>query len=242
MKIRVLALLLVGCLLLGGCAQTGAGSARMADDLAVLALNQAADVFALAEDEAFLQAYTSSPSIRELMKEIAATDPAALELGYTLRLEGSAKDALRALLQGQGDDTAMLDELSPLTVKKLENSILAMLPNMINGSYSGSETLVASSVLQSGLACQKPENYPGNCSVILVFPNSWATFTSYVEGEENTLTASTILLRMDEEWMSAARSGELLASVTELIPVNGLALDPLEESRLAAAVKALETA
>lgn len=235
MKLKPLALLLGLCLLVGcGGQQTPAG---MADDLTVLALGQAGEIVTLAGDVTYMELYTSYPGAGDTAAQIAALDPGRPVQGFTLELEGSALEALAAMMLQEGEDAARLESFSPPAVKRMESNILALLPNMVNGSH-GTETMMVASVLQTGVTCQKPKDFPGNHCVILVFDGEWATYTSYVEGEEDTLNASTMLLRMSDPWLEAARDGELLAQLQEVFPVPGLVLEEIGSDALAQAAEA----
>lgn len=211
------------------CAQPAKQDDGMAADSVALAANQTRTVQTLAGDQTFLSFYTADDTIGGIAAEIAGLNLSDVEHGYIVRVTGAPTDILKGMM---GEDAAdMSFDLSEAAATKVNGTVSSMFANFISASQ-GSYYVAASSVLQSGFSCQKPKDYIGDHTVVLIFQNGWASFTTITESKEDTLAVSTMMACIPEQWRDAADADSIKDMISQYLPSDFLEVEAIGEEQL----------
>lgn len=146
----------------------------------------------MAGNEAYIDLYTGSPEIGELLAEAGKGDHSAPAAVYRIRFPESA---LGKLLELSG----LLDSLDGLSDELRESvraKAIASLPTRLNG-LGGANVLAAASVCTAGKTFRSTEVSGNGLIDLYLYENAVPAAVVFLPGEDGTVSASGMLILYD---------------------------------------------
>ena len=189
MKKRIVAIAMAFALLLSLCA-CGGESTSTSEGKALLdhGLDVIATMDEMADSDEYINFYTASKDMAEIVKKIRKGDHSAPVAVYKITI---AKEAIEAW-----DMLSGLDGLSEnLKTAMRQKSFGAALITQIN-AQNGATTLAATTICTAGKTFVSTEG-DGDAIYLYVYENACPAAVSFVRGEDNTVSASGTFILND---------------------------------------------
>ena len=216
MKKRIVAIAMAFALLLSLCA-CGGESTSTSEGKALLdhGLDVIATMDEMADSDEYINFYTASKDMAEIVKKIRKGDHSAPVAVYKITI---AKEAIEAW-----DMLSGLDGLSEnLKTAMRQKSFGAALITQIN-AQNGATTLAATTICTAGKTFVSTEG-DGDAIYLYVYENACPAAVSFVRGEDNTVSASGTFILNDGFDAGSPESLEAffgeVGAVIEEIPLN----------------------
>ncbi len=216
MKKRIVAIAMAFALLLSLCA-CGGESTSTSEGKALLdhGLDVIATMDEMADSDEYINFYTASKDMAEIVKKIRKGDHSAPVAVYKITI---AKEAIEAW-----DMLSGLDGLSEnLKTAMRQKAFGAALITQIN-AQNGATTLAATTICTAGKTFVSTEG-DGDAIYLYVYENACPAAVSFVRGEDNTVSASGTFILNDGFDAGSPESLEAffgeVGAVIEEIPLN----------------------
>jgi len=152
----------------------------------------------MAKSEKYLEIYTGSPRISEVIAEFGQGNYSVLQKVYKLT---PTADYL-----AEYEMAAELSVLSENVKKIVSDKTIASLPTQIN-ALGGAENLAATTVCTAGKTFVSDELEEA-CVWIYVFEDGFPVAVTFTTGEDSTVSASAMLISCDELPLESAQDIE----------------------------------
>jgi len=216
MKKRMIALAMAFMLMLSLCACGGeSGTASGGKTLLEHGLDIVATMDEMAGSDEYINFYTGSKDMTEIVKEISKGDHSAPVAVYKITIDKEAMEAWDMLsgLEGLSEN---------LKTAMRQKAFGAALITQIN-AQNGATTLAATTICTAGKTFVSSEG-DGDAIYLYVYENACPAAVSFVRGEDNSVSASGTFILNDGFDASSPESLETFfgdsGAVIESVPLN----------------------
>lgn len=215
-KSKVFAMVMIMLMMLSAC-----DNARgMAEGTKSTAYQKGLEVVALLDEmvrnDTYLQLYTSSAEIQEIVETVATGDYTEPSAVYKLSLPG---ESLSALAETMGSNVSM-EGMSPELTRAVEQKLIGVVISQVN-AMEGAANLAAMSVCTAGKTFVN-EEISEDLIYLYVYEDAAPAAVTFVRGDDGTVSATgTFLLCEDLNTESEQTVSEFFAKLgTEVVVVT----------------------
>ena len=191
-KTNILVLALVLTMVLSACGSAGEKAGEAKSSLYDKGLEVVVLLDEMVKNDAYVQLYTASPEIQEIVETIGAGDYAAPSAVYQISFPG---ESFKALAEAMGGDVSM-DGMSEELTRAVEQKLLGAVVSQLN-AMGGATKLAAMSVCTTGKTFVN-EEISADLIYLYVYENTPPVAITFVRGDDATVSATGTFLLCDD--------------------------------------------